>query len=170
MLGKAASGNLDCTATSIPTSFPAHFTDVPDAIYYLTLQVTENQVTTTQTVSFNSDDQNTYTYQAIFQKLLKNAGLLYYGPKLNGWSNIYSMLNLDVDSNELSGFDSENPNWASQNRPIDILIIQTPENKLIGGSGLNAVDLYPMFKSSQVVVPTIIHSCGYGDYGSTSMS
>ena len=63
--------DLNCLATSINTSFPEFFTNVPDAVYYLSFEVTENNVTTTKTASFNSDTQSIYTYAAIFSETVK---------------------------------------------------------------------------------------------------
>lgn len=166
MLRKVSGTSLDCLATSINTSFPDHFTAVPDAIYYLTFEVTENGVTNTQTVSFNSDTKYTYTYSSIFSCLMREALFEYLDDPVDGWADMYSVLNLNVFDNTLSGIDPSMESWENQSRPIDILFIETPESSLVGLNELQATDLYPMLKSSTGDAPTVIHSCGYANSGS----
>ncbi|ENX02653.1 hypothetical protein F900_01099 [Acinetobacter modestus] len=160
---------MNCLATSINTSFPDFFTSVPDAVYYLSFEVTENNVATTKTASFNSDTQRIYTYAAIFSELIRAAGYEYLGNPVDGWATIYSVFRLSVDENTLSGVDQNNENWANQSRPIDFLFIETPSEQLISVNGLTAIDLYPMLKSLDGAVPTLIHSCGYANSGSTNV-
>jgi len=169
MLGKVSGTSLDCLATSINTSFPDHFTEVTNAIYYLTFQVTENGVTNTQTVSFTSNVPNTQTYTSIFSYLMREALFEYLADPVDGWADTYSVLNLNVFDNTLSGIDPSMESWENQSRPIDILFIETPESSLVGLNELQATDLYPMLKSSTGDAPTVIHSCGYANSGSTKL-
>jgi hypothetical protein len=160
---------LNCLATSINTSFPEFFTNVPDAVYYLSFEVTENNVTTTKTASFNSDTQRIYTYAAIFSELIRAAGYEYLSNPVDSWSTIYSLLDLKVDENTLSGMDQNNYHWANNSRPLDFLFIETPNDQLVSSNGLPAIDLYPMLKAPNGSAPTVIHSCGYGNSGSTQV-
>lgn len=167
MYGKVFSGNVNCLSTSISTSFPEFYTAVPDAVYYLTFEVTENNVTTTSTASFNSNTSLIYTYSSIFSELMTASGYQDVSTPVDGWSNLKSVLNLDVFTNTLSGFDHNHFNWTNNPRPLDVLFIETPNNLLVGENGLQAIDLYPMLKAPNGNAPDMIHSCGYGNTGTT---
>lgn len=160
---------MNCLATSINTSFPEFFTNVPDAVYYLSFEVTENNVTTTKTAFFNSDTTNIYTYSAIFSELMTASGYQNLSAAVDGWSNLNCVVNLDVNTNTLAGFDQNDFRWSNNPRPLDILFIETPNDQLVSVNGLQAIDLYPMLKAQNGNAPTMIHSCGYGNTGSTQV-
>ncbi|WP_336937083.1 hypothetical protein [Acinetobacter modestus] len=88
---------------------------------------------------------------------------------VDGWSNLTSVVNLDVNTNTLTGFDQNDFRWTNNVRPLDILFIETPIDQLVSVNGLQAIDLYPMLKAPNGNAPTIIHSCGYGNTGSTQV-
>ena len=88
---------------------------------------------------------------------------------VDGWSNLTSVVNLDVNTNTLTGFDQNDFRWTNNVRPLDILFIETPIDQLVSVNGLQAIDLYPMLKAPNGNAPTMIHSCGYGNTGSTQV-
>lgn len=129
--------------------------------------MTEDNVTTTQTVTFNSDTLKTYTYSGIFSELMTEAGYQNLSDPAGGWSDLYAALNLDVDANILAGFDQNHFLWSNNPRTLDFLFIETTNDQLVGVNGLPAIDLYPMLKTPAGNAPAMIHTCGYGNSGST---